>query len=124
MRMSFLSVFFPLLLIAVSSLAANTEVCGPDAQKAAGLAQNGDAATAIWCYGQSKKWGEIIALQGAVVPSGLARYGEGNYALVISNLALAHLETGNLQAGRRVLEQGMRQLVKSPQVHSQRGSPK
>ena len=116
MRKSLLYACSSFLLLAVSSLAANAEVCGPDAQKAAALAQNGDAATAIWCYGQSKKWSEIIALQGAVVPSGLARHGEGNYALVISNLALAHLETGNLQAGRRVLEQGMRQLVKSPQV--------
>ncbi|HNL55715.1 MAG TPA: hypothetical protein PKI36_14995, partial [Turneriella sp.] len=111
-----LSLILPAVFVFTSALAANAEVCGPDAQKAEGLAQNGDAATAIWCYGQSKKWREMIALQGKVVPTGLARFGEGNYALVISNLALAHLETGNLAAGRKVLEQGMRQLMKSPQV--------
>lgn len=116
--MSYVSVSssLPIVLALVSSLTANAEICGPDAQKAEGLAQNGDGATAIWCYVQSKKWREAIALQRQAVPAGLARYGEGNYALAISNLALAHLESGNPPAGRRVLEQGLRQLLKSPQV--------
>jgi len=117
MKISFFAgIFFVTIFLTTGSNWANTEICGATGEKAAELESKGDLTTVVWCYANHKNWQAAVALQKQVIPSSLARIGEGNYALVISNLALSHMELQNPAAGRRVLEQGMKQLLHSPQV--------
>ena len=116
MRVFFSTGLAVLLLATAGAITANPQVCGANAEKAPELEKAGDPAAAIWCYGLSNHWASIVALQNKVIPSAYAKVGAGNYAIIISNVARAHLELKNLGAGRRALEAGMRQLMNTPQV--------
>lgn len=81
MKISFFAgIFVVTIFLTTGSNWANTEICGATGEKAAELESKGDLTTALWCYTNHKNWQAAVAPQKEVIPSSLARIGEGNYA--------------------------------------------
>lgn len=112
----YVMLFFVAVLVSPLMILANEQTCGASGEKAEQLKAAGDFSTAMWCYANAKNWPAVVALEKHIKPEIAKRMGDGNYALVTSQLALAHLELKNLSAGRRALENGMKILRTSPEV--------
>ena len=72
--------------------------------------------SAIWCLSHENNYKEIVSLSDKVIPAARAPIGDGNYALLVNLLSTSYLKLGDLKTARKILKQGVADLIEQPSV--------